>query len=100
MICQGNNSPCSMLRMRGGRLHEGGVGAYTRAGALRSSNVMRPSVLSTAARILLRTYPQTRAFRSLRDLEQRTIEEAGYTVAVLRSGDLRKIVVVRAGNQP
>jgi hypothetical protein len=34
------------------------------------------------------------------DLEQRTIEEAGYTIAVLRSGDLRKIVVVRAGNQP
>ena len=39
---------------------------------------------------------QSRTF----NLKQRTIEEAGYTIAVLRSGDLRKVVVVRAGNQP
>ena len=78
----------ALTRGRGGRLREDGCVAIKQRNA-RLYTIDRYSDM-------VKDPLQSRTF----NLKQRTIEEAGYAVAVLRPGDLRKVVVVRAGNQP
>jgi hypothetical protein len=93
MNCNWAHAPCSMIRTRGA--------ACTRVRSVaieqrETSAIGRPLCTTDRCSDIFKDPLQPRTF----NLKQRAIEEAGYAIAVLRSRDLRKVVVVRAGHQP
>jgi hypothetical protein len=71
------HSPCSVLRMRCGRIHDGGAAAYMKARFVaieqRKTSAVGPLCTTDRCSDILKDPLQPRMF----NLKQRTLEEAG-----------------------